>query len=357
MSDNAPSSYQQKVVAACETVLKRNKSVGLIELCEQLGFVHFSHIDAWKRGEPQATPLQKKLQVGDEKLSKVIRALEAWATSNNMTPLHVPYERHGRNGPEALPILMAENPQLDALWRRHWVPAGLSTKKAEQLEAKLTKPDDLVVFAQAHDKQTCSECGAETFKGEYFFLEAKQPLCLSCADLDHLEFLPRGDATLTRRARKFSPLVAEVLEFNRRRKKYDRIGLLVAPEAIDQAEASMDADADSRATQRQKAAASRAKADEKLVANMTELILQDFPNCPVEEAQQIAAHTAVRGSGRVGRSEAGRNLDTKAIELAVIASIRHQHTNYDNLLMRGVPRQSARDQIRAAVQKKLQQWR
>jgi hypothetical protein len=31
-------------------------------------------------------------------------------------------------------------------------------------------------------------------------MKADRPLCLSCADLDHLIYLPRGDAALTRRA-------------------------------------------------------------------------------------------------------------------------------------------------------------
>ncbi len=33
-------------------------------------------------------------------------------------------------------------------------------------------------------------------------MEDQGPLCMSCADLAHLIFLPSGDAALTRRARK-----------------------------------------------------------------------------------------------------------------------------------------------------------
>jgi len=36
----------------------------------------------------------------------------------------------------------------------------------------------------------------------------KGALCLSCADLDHLAFLPSGDTALTRRAKKYSGLTA-----------------------------------------------------------------------------------------------------------------------------------------------------
>ena len=67
-------------------------------------------------------------------------------------------------------------------------------------------------------------------------MEKGQPLCLSCADLDPLNFLPSGDATLTRRARRHSRLSAVIVRFVRTRKRYERQGILLAPEAIEEAE-------------------------------------------------------------------------------------------------------------------------
>ena len=57
-------------------------------------------------------------------------------------------------------------------------------------------------------------------------------LCLACADLDHLVFLPAGDAAVTRRARKCSALAAVVLKWSQARKRYERQGLLVEPQAL-----------------------------------------------------------------------------------------------------------------------------
>ncbi|TMC01879.1 MAG: DUF2293 domain-containing protein, partial [Chloroflexi bacterium] len=74
-----------------------------------------------------------------------------------------------------------------------------------------------------------------------------------------------------------------------------------------------------------------------------------FPGCPPERAQAIARHAGARGSGRVGRSAAGRALDHEAVALAVLASVRHEDTPYDELLMAGVPRDQARDRVRGAV--------
>jgi hypothetical protein len=58
----------------------------------------------------------------------------------------------------------------------------------------------------------------------------------------------------------------------------------------------------------------------------------------------------------VGRSAAGRSLDEEAITLAVVASARHEDTNYDSLLMSGVAREDARDRVRPAVDRVLAAW-
>lgn len=61
--------------------------------------------------------------------------------------------------------------------------------------------------------------------GSWNLVEKGQPLCLACADLDHLVFLPSGDGTLSRRARKQSALSAVVVRFSRARKRYERQGV------------------------------------------------------------------------------------------------------------------------------------
>jgi hypothetical protein len=71
---------------------------------------------------------------------------------------------------------------------------------------------------------------------------------------------------------------------------------------------------------------------------------------------EIATHAAQRGSGRVGRSAAGRALDAKAVRAAVVASVRHLDTPYDTLLMAGVARSDARAQIRATIDAVLDGW-
>lgn len=65
---------------------------------------------------------------------------------------------------------------------------------------------------------------------------------------------------------------------------------------------------------------------------------------------------ATRGSGRVGRTADGLALKHHALELAVIASIRHQDTPYDNLLMSGIDRGQAREFVRDTVTGVLEGW-
>ena len=89
---------------------------------------------------------------------------------------------------------------------------------------------------------------------------------------------------------------------------------------------------------------------------MAEKIRALYPGCPPEEARGIAAHTAARGSGRVGRSAAGRALDDNALALAVAAWVRHRHTRYDELLMSGQERTAARSEVREEMDKVLDRW-
>ena len=89
---------------------------------------------------------------------------------------------------------------------------------------------------------------------------------------------------------------------------------------------------------------------------MTQEILGLYPNCPPAEARRVAAHTAMRGSGRVGRTAAGQNLEQSPLIAAVKAAVRHRHTNYDELLQDGVDRADARELVAAQIDKLLNQW-
>lgn len=59
----------------------------------------------------------------------------------------------------------------------------------------------------------------------------------------------------------------------------------------------------------------------------------------------------------MGRSAAARAFDPEAVTRAVVASVRHEDTPYDEMLMSGVPRDEARERIRDDIDLILDRWR
>jgi hypothetical protein len=214
-------------------------------------------------------------------------------------------------------------------------------------------PSGLVVIERVRD-WSCTECAGT---GELLRKDDAGPLSLSCADLGHLVFLPAGDAALTRRAAKASGLSAVVVRWSRTRKRYERQGVLVEEQAFATAEQQCLSDEDARIRRRGRDRERRASEDERFQSRLAEEIRERFPGCPPGRPAAIAYHTGLRGSGRVGRSAAGRALDEDAITLAAVASIRHQDTGYDALLMSGMPRDAARGRVRDAIDRVLSAWR
>jgi hypothetical protein len=217
------------------------------------------------------------------------------------------------------------------------------------------RSNDIVVFMVRQDTK-CAECGRELSDGNLLRVENDRPLCVDCADLGHLEFLPSGNTALTRRATKHSPLHAVVVRWARARNRYERQGILVTPEAIEQAEAECLADDEQRARQRERAAGRREVEDHEYQSAMAEKLKAQFPGCPPDEAAQISAWTCRKHSGRVGRSAMAKEFDPQALRLAVIAHIRHQHTRYDELLMEYGDRTQARAMIGGEIDRVLVRW-
>jgi hypothetical protein len=218
-----------------------------------------------------------------------------------------------------------------------------------------SRRDEIVVFWIIRDS-ACADCGEELGKGRFLRIEAERPLCLRCADLDHLIFLERGDAALTRRASRYSTLRAVVVRFSRSRKRHERQGLLVEERALERAEQECLSDAEARRLARERAVERRHAHDADYVAAFAKSVGERFPGCPGEEQRAIAEHACQKYSGRIGRSAAAKELQPSAVDLAVQAHVRHVHTQYDELLASGVAREDARGRIAEAVAKFLDRW-
>ncbi len=223
--------------------------------------------------------------------------------------------------------------------------------------AMAAAPSELKVFISTR-RSTCAECDADLGSSAWITLrEDRDALCLACADLDHLEFLPSGNAAVTRRAKKLSTLSAVVLKWSRARRRYERQGLLVEVDALDKAEASSLEDAELRRARNDRRAAREADRDRQYIAQFAAAVRQRYPSCPDGRENEIAEHACRKYSGRIGRTKDAKALNPEAIDLAVHAHARHRQTNYDQLLAQGYERHDARTLVASEVASVLETWR
>ena len=343
------SRLERRVLAAAEEVLARDGSASPIDVLAAIGWLPQGMVDRWRQGRVEC--LEHLAPVRSDQLAAALEHLRGWAADNELAPSEVAYVAATR---DRRPLrFTADGDQATELaWRTHWMRADLPAAARERLTRRQSKPTDLVVI-EPFNEWSCTACGGS---GWLLFMEGAGPLCMDCADLGHLVFLPAGDAALSRRAKQASRLSAVVVRFSRARKRYERQGILVEEAALEQAEAQCLADKYTRSRRRERDRQRRADQDVAFEAQLAEAVGRLFPGCPAGRAAAIARHAAVRGSGRVGRSAAGRALNEDAVTLAVVASVRHQDTDYDELLMASVPRAVAREQVRPAVDRVLGTW-
>lgn len=232
-----------------------------------------------------------------------------------------------------------------------------SIKSVERVGTLQSKGNQELKVFISNRESTCGECGENLGAKAWITLAGeKGALCLACADLDHLLFLPSGNVALTRRARKHSTLVAVVLKWSRARKRYERQGLLVEAQGLEKAEEECLVDSEVRARQREREAVRREEVDSKYVEDFSDRVRELFPGCPTGREREMAEHACLKYSGRIGRSASAKAMDEAAVRLAVIAHVRHRETQYDELLAKGHERWQARAAVEEAVDRVLQKW-
>lgn len=85
-------------------------------------------------------------------------------------------------------------------------------------------------------------------------------------------------------------------------------------------------------------------------------VRERFPSAPRGESQRIARYACGRDSERVGALVGADGYLDHAVELAVIAHIRHHHTRYEALLDAGYDRDAAREAVQPDVLRTLSTW-
>jgi len=224
---------QARVRHAAEQALAAQQYVRPIDVLLGLGWLAPSDLDRWRQG--RVTYLEEVVQGNLGKVGAAMVEFRRWAQAGGLTPSETAYVARTRDRRQ-LRFSASADPGVEQAYRTHWISPELSKRKRERLIQQQSRPPDLVVIA-AIKPWTCTKCRGEFGAGAILMMEPAGPHCLTCAELGHLEYLPAGDAALTRLATKLSRESAVVVRWSRSRKRYERQGILAEPEAIEQAEA------------------------------------------------------------------------------------------------------------------------
>jgi hypothetical protein len=223
-----------RVVKAAEASLSAQGYVTPIDVLVGIGWLDPGAVQRWRRG--QIDCLEEAVQTNLSRISEAMKLFRSWATGKTLFPSQT---QHVARTPQrqALRFSRSGDPTIERLCRTHWVSRELSERKRERLAEKVSRAPDLVVIQPRNTAWTCHRCGGS---GDLLVMENPGPACLRCVGLGDLEFLPTGDALLTRRAKAKSAKWAGVVRFSRTRRRYERQGLLVEVRALADAQRELE---------------------------------------------------------------------------------------------------------------------
>lgn len=224
----------ERVTRAAEQVLADQKYVSPIDVLLGIGWLNPSTVKDWRFGRVDC--LERVVQANLSSLSEAMQLLRSWAVAKGLRPSETDYITR-TPARQQLRFSVSGNAAIEKAYRTHWVSSELSERKREQLARKASAPPELVAIMPLSTDWTCHRCSGT---GGLLIMESPGPVCLRCAGLDDLEFLPSGDALLTRRARAGSGRYAVVVRFSKSRRRYERQGLLVEPQALIDARRELD---------------------------------------------------------------------------------------------------------------------
>jgi hypothetical protein len=168
---------------------------------------------------------------------EALTLLQSWATERGLSPNQADYVARTPQR-QTLRFSRSGEPAIEARYRTHWVSPKLSEKKRVRLIEEASRAPELVVVQPLKRDWACHRCGGS---GDFLMMENPGPVCLRCMGLDDLEFLPAGDALLSRRVKAKSARFAIVVRFSRSRRRYERQGLLVEPQALSDVQRELEA--------------------------------------------------------------------------------------------------------------------
>ena len=217
-----------------ETTLAAQHYVSPLDVLVGIGWLDPGAVKRWRQG--QIDCLEGVVQANLSRVSETMRLFRSWAAEKGLFASETDYVARTPQRPR-LRFSRSGNPTIEKLYRTHWVSPELSERKRERLAEKASRAPELVVIQPMNTEWTCHRCGST---GGLLVMENPGPACLRCVGLDDLEFVLAGDALLTRRVKAKSARSAVVVRFSRSRRRYERQGLLVEPQALADAERDLE---------------------------------------------------------------------------------------------------------------------
>src|SRR4029078_8942520 len=100
MAHKPYSNFQERVVYAAEAALKRNGSVGPLEMFQHMLVLQPVHVEAWRKGNEHYQVITEHIQLGLEKFGKAVRYFQEWVAQRGLKPVEAFYTRRGPRGIE-----------------------------------------------------------------------------------------------------------------------------------------------------------------------------------------------------------------------------------------------------------------
>ena len=226
MTSRNRASLSDRVALAASAALAAQSFVAPVDVLVGIGWLDPGAVKRWRLG--QAGDLESLVQVDPRRIAEALQVFEAWATGRGLLARETDYLTRSPT-PQALRFSLGGDGAAERRYRTHWLSPALSETRRERLTQKASAAPELVVVVPLNDAWTCHRCGGT---GDLLMMETAGPACLRCVGLDDLEFLPTGEALVTRRAKAGSARHAVVVRFSRARRRYERQGLLVEPQVL-----------------------------------------------------------------------------------------------------------------------------
>jgi hypothetical protein len=240
MSRKNPRPLVDRVTEAAEASLADQRYATFLDVLVGIGWLDPGAADRWRQGRIDC--LEDAIQTNPSRVAEAMELFRAWATRKGLIASETTYVARTPQR-QTLRFSRIGNPAVEQSYRTHWLSGGLSEDRRERLAEKASRAPELVVI-QPLKEWACHRCGGT---GGLLIMESPGPACLRCVGLDDLEFLSAGDALLTRRAKATSARHAVVVRFSKSRRRYERQGLLVEPQALRDALEGRAKEADERA--------------------------------------------------------------------------------------------------------------